>query len=168
VLDAVVGGEVAVGEGDHRRHHAERLHHALAQGGGLEAAAQDRRRDQGRADRQRHPRVLERKASGGQAAADHRNDRERLGEFERPAQAGQARGELRGELRFALRGDLDLAVPAAHGGRPVGRPVNQEAVAKRHSPESELVIGHRSKIDGRLARPPRSTAALLARSSSPP
>ena len=40
VLDAVVGGEVAVHQGDQRRHRADRLHQPLAQRAGAQGAAQ--------------------------------------------------------------------------------------------------------------------------------
>src|SRR6202012_1289985 len=88
VLGAVVGGEVAVGEGDHGGDRADRLDHALAGRGGGAVAAHQAGERQGGGGRAEDALVLERHAGGAHALTHQRQHQHRLGEFDRAAQAG--------------------------------------------------------------------------------
>ena len=82
VLDAVVGGQVAIAKRRRGRQHAEQPRSRPRAGGaaaGRRAQAADRAADRRGGERDReHPRVLDRQARRGQAAAGDRDDRERL------------------------------------------------------------------------------------------
>ena len=137
VLDPVVGGEVAVHQRHRRRHRADHLGEALAQRRCPRPLAQQPGRHQSRARGGDHPPILEGEAGGRQPPPRQRQHRHRLRQFQRPAQAGEARHQLGSELRLALGGNFDLTVAVAHRRRPVGRPVDQQPVAQRHPPQSQ-------------------------------
>ena len=105
VLDPVVGGQVAVAEGDHGRHRPERLHDPLAQRRARHPAAQRGGRDQRRPDRGKHPPVLEGQPRRRQPPPHQRQHRHRLGQFQRPPQPRHPPGQLRRQLGFPLGGD---------------------------------------------------------------
>ncbi len=148
VLGAVVGGEVAVGECDHGGDDADRLDHALAGRGGGAVAAHQAGERQGRGGSgDEDALVLERHAGGAHAPAHQRQHQHRLGEFDRAAQAGDFGDEAGDQLRFAFGGDFDRAVGAADRGGPVGRAVDEQAVAQGHAAEPQLL---RLRFRGRL------------------
>ena len=142
MLDPVVGGEVAVHQGDHRRHRADRLDQrpraaprpapagAAAAVTARVAATAARTRQSSNGSRAAGRR---RRASGSTAIAS--------ASFSGPRRPGHPRDQPRRQLRLALGGDLDLAVGVADRRRPVGRPVDQQAVAQRHPAEPQLAAG---------------------------
>ncbi len=172
MLDPVVGGEVAVAEGDDRGHRSQHLHQPLAQGGGRRPLAQDRGDAEGESGRGDDAAVLERKPGRRHPPPHQRQDQHRLGEFDRAAQPRQFRDQARRQLRLALGGDFDRAVAVADGGGPVGGAVDQQAVAERHAAEAESLGSHGLTIGDRVARPgnvmQRGRRAQSARRPRPP
>ena len=168
VLDAVVLGQLAPAQGEHRGRERDQRGRALpadpAQAPAQLGAAERRRG--GHAD---HGRALERQLRGGQRALDQRDDRERLAEAHDAAHARHAVDAA--HARLAAGGDLDLALLVAHGGRPVGRAVHEQAVAQGHPAQAELAFGDRTQERSLLgsswkkdAATPRSRTSM--RSSS--
>jgi hypothetical protein len=117
VLGAVVGGQVAVAEGDEGRGQPDRGLGDLARRTGLLGAqgAAERRGGEHRPD---HTHVLERQPDRAQAQPHRRDQHEGLGQLQRPAQQRHAGRELGGEQGLRPRGHLDLAVAVARGDRP--------------------------------------------------
>ena len=155
VLHAVVGGEVAAAQRQQRRRQAHQRHGGLAAGrarargaraGGADRVSAERRR----AHRAERPHVLHREPRLGQRALDQRDHGHRLGELHDAANAGQALRRPAAQVRLAARGDLQPAVVRAHRGRPVRRPVHEQAVAERHAAEAKFVLGNRGSHIPRL------------------
>src|SRR5215218_4278692 len=168
VLDAVVLGELAGTQGEHggrerdqrRRGLAADAAHPLAQLGAPERG--------GGSDAD-HRRALERQLRRRHRLLDQRDHGERLAEPYHAAHPRHAVYAL--DARLAAGGDADLAVLVAHGGRPVGRAVHQQAVAQGHSAETELAFDDRTQDRSLLgsswkkdAATPRSRTSM--RSSS--
>ena len=140
VLDAVVGGEVAVHQRDERR--GSRRSPGAGPRGSRVAGPRRRMQAgdrQGRGGGDEDARVLEGQAGRAHPPAHQRQHQHRLGEFDRAAQAGDLGDEVRDQLRLAFGGDFDRAVRAADRGGPVGRAVDQQAVAQRHPAEPQLL-----------------------------
>ena len=140
VLDAVVGGEVAVASADQRRHRPDRLHDPLAQRrrpAPACAAARWRRASPRPRRAPAGPRTAaaptgrRRRASGSTAIAS--------ASFIGPRRPGTFATRPGSQLRLALGGDFDPAVAVADRRRPVGRAVDQQPVAEGHAAEAELL-----------------------------
>ena len=172
VLDAVVGGEVAVAERDHRRHQADRRAIDLAQRCcprpprssevAPEAAAT--------AARTGGPRTA---AAPQAAAAGPAGSTKASARFSGPRSPGTsptspgASAGLRSEATRSRR-------PSPHRRGPGGRPVDQEPVAQGHAAEAELLrlIGGHTPTIGTCVRPlsalgRQRTNAEMRRASSP-
>src|SRR5215210_2948972 len=141
VLDAVVLGQLAAAQREHGGRERDQ------RGGGLAARAAHAPAQLGAAEGRGgrdadHGRALERELGGGHRALDERDDRERLAEAHDAAHARDAVDAL--HARLAAGGDLYLALLVAHGGRPVRRAVDEQAVAQRHPAQAELAFGDRT------------------------
>ena len=113
VLDPVVGGEVAIDEGDEGRDGTDHLDDRLAQGRRCRGARAGRRSRRGVAPIA----AITRGSSNGSRAAgsrrrDQRQYRHRLGEFQRPAQAGK-RGPPAAVRAPASRSEARAIEPSA-------------------------------------------------------
>ena len=172
MLDAVVGGEVAIPQGGKRRHHAERGDEALAgDAGGPRPARGDAGRGRGDGGDDHAP-VLERQPRRGQAAPGGREHREGLGEAQRPAQERQLSEGAPAKHGLRARGDLDAPVGRSGRRGPARGAVDQQPVPQRHAAEPERrlapVRAHRSSTaTSRKKVAAYSTSEAFTYSSAP-
>ena len=139
VLHAVIGGELAAAEREQRGCEAHCRDRRLAAERACAGAAHglpNRSRGRHRAEPLQ---VLHRQLRLRQPALDDRQQRERLGQLRHPAQARHALDPAT-DGRLLAGGDPDRAVADAHRRGPVGRPVDQQAVAQRHPAEAQPLL----------------------------
>ena len=140
VLGAVVGGKLAAAEGERGRPDREQAAQQLLRDRAQARLADGLDRDRRREHRAEHVRALERELRLRERAPDLRDDGERL---EQPGRSAEERRADIGRAEpLALRGDLDLPIVGADRAGPGGRPVHEHAVGKRHSSETDLLLGH--------------------------
>ena len=142
VLDPVVGGEVAVDQRDHGGHRADRLHQRPRAGPSCRSACAAPR-SRPASPRSRRGRAGPRRAAAPPAAAA---GPAAAPPSPRPVSAARAGRETAvdqpgRQLGLGLRGNLRTPDRAYRRG-PVGRPMDQQAVAQSHPAESQLLTSH--------------------------
>jgi hypothetical protein len=144
VLGAVVLGEIRASQGHGRRSDSEECGDGLLGQRGQPARTHEAQTQNAPDHGTRYTGTLKRQLGGRQTPPNLREKSEDLGQPSRSAEKGVA--DVDRPERLLPRRDLERSVLSARGAGPEPRPVNEHAVAERHSAEPHSFFAHASSV----------------------